>query len=120
MGFLGRILKLTLCLICVLGMMGTFAASPSLADKCGSGDRVDTPECVALILKDPKRYIEVKNACSESVTLKFDLKGAGDKRETFDKNMGYFETVSWKKGTLRNVKCCPRYNSCNFPGERAF
>jgi len=123
MRFFVRLLKSAVCSICILGMMATFAAAPSWADDCGSGDRVDLPDCVALIYgRDgaSSKYVEIKNACSAPVTLKFDIRSGGDKRVTFDSKMTYFDTVSWDDGYLRAVKCCPRYNSCSFPGERAF
>ncbi|NET42485.1 hypothetical protein [Okeania sp. SIO2B3] len=111
--FVVRLLKLTLCLFCVLGAIGMFSASPSLAlpDDCGEGDRVPPPACVDIDWSYDQGYIgaNATNNCSHQVTLKFDKANESDALRNINPGRSAYEAA---KDDME-VKCCPRYNPCS-------
>ena len=102
---------LLLSLALALGLSGV-----AYADKCGSGDRVDLPSCAKLDEDGTAR--KVTNNCPETITVKFDIRsgelfGTGDERH--DIKPGASKKVTPQAGRwIEDVKCCPRYSSCEF------
>jgi hypothetical protein len=120
MKFIRLVFKPVLYFACICMMVLAFAASPAFADNCGTSDRVALPACFLATAGVNGRVTSwnLRNDCSHPVTVKFDARGASDKRETIDADGIRALEVSYLTGPafdLEGVKiyCCPRYNSCS-------
>ena len=129
MKFFTRLFKSTMCSGCILGVIAIFTTSSSLADECGTSDRVSMPECSRFVSLGTGGNVEVFNLCSERITVKLDIEGASDK--LININPGYGAAVN--VGTTKKLtgyayeqinrpttaSCCPRYSRCSFPNEKS-
>ena len=84
--------------------------SVAWADRCGRSDRVPLPSCVSSWYDGP-RY-SVTNNCDFSVTLTVNVRSAPDLRFKVGPGRSRDGTVYYVWGSIRNIKCCPRYGRC--------
>lgn len=90
-------------------------ATPAYADKCGKGNRVSMPSCahvyISKIAEVKDRSWSIANRCDFDITYKVDVRVLRDKRKTVRAGGNSRGRIDWP-GTIRNIKCCPRYNRC--------
>ena len=106
----------TTTIMALFACLGLFAASPAAADRCEKGDRVSLPSCVDDLWTRGASQIRVRvdNHCDYPVTVKVDIRHQRDKRFTVQAGGSRDEkytVLPW--ASVRNIKCCPRYNRCS-------
>ena len=115
---------LTLSTTFVALMLNT---SPSLADDCGTSDRVEMPICSRFVSTSNQGNIELFNLCSAKIAVKLAIEGATDKLLYVEPGANYgtyvgttVRVTSRGSETINRytiASCCPRYSQCSFPGE---
>ena len=96
-----------------------FASSPALADRCGSGHRVDMPSCASYEYENrgSNAGFNVRNNCDYTVTFKVDVRNGRDIRRTLPpgrSNQGAIPRKGsfYQTRSISGIYCCPRYGRC--------
>jgi hypothetical protein len=86
-------------------------------DNCSRQDRVNLPDCARSTVSVDKAT--VYNNCNHTITVKWDIAACGDERHDIAAHSS--RTVEAGNGCgMRDVYCCPRYNSCSDEKESEY